>query len=66
MASAGALIGMMMGAFQPEEQERPTTLAHYLEALHIRDQSIAVWEQFFEMWDVLLCPPSMTLFLMNK
>jgi amidase len=59
LASAGALIGMMMGAFQPEEQERPTTLAHYLEALHIRDQSIAAWEQFFEKWDVLLCPPSM-------
>jgi amidase len=59
LASTGALIGMMMGAFQPEEQERPTTLAHYLEALHIRDQSIAAWEQFFEKWDVLLCPPSM-------
>ena len=59
LASAGALIGMMMGAFQPEGQERPTTLAHYLEALHIRDQSIAAWEQFFEKWDVLLCPPSM-------
>ena len=59
LASAGALIGMMMGAFQPEQQERPTTLAHYLEALDIRDQSIAAWEQFFEKWDVLLCPPSM-------
>ena len=59
LASTGALIGMMMGAFQPEEQERPTTLAHYLEALDIRDQSIAAWEQFFEKWDVLLCPPSM-------
>jgi amidase len=59
LASTGALIGMMMGAFQPEEQERPTTLAHYLEALDIRDQSIAAWEHFFEKWDVLLCPPSM-------
>src|SRR5258708_950191 len=59
LASAGALIGMMMGAFQPEEQERPTTLAYYLEALDIRDQSIAAWEHFFEKWDVLLCPPSM-------
>ena len=59
LASTGALIGMMMGAFQPEEQERPTTLAQYLEALDIRDQSIAAWEQFFEKWDVLLCPPSM-------
>ena len=59
LASTGALIGMMMGAFQQEEQERPTTLAQYLEALDIRDQSIAAWEQFFEKWDVLLCPPSM-------
>ncbi len=56
---AGALIGMMTGAFQPEEQERPTTLASYLEALHIRDQSILAWEQFFDEWDMLLCPPSM-------
>ena len=50
---------MMVGAFQPEEQERPTTLAQYLEALDRRDQSILAWEQFFEKWDVLLCPPSM-------
>jgi amidase len=60
LASAGALIGMMIGAFQPEEQERPTSLEQYLEALNIRDQSILAWEQFFEAWDVLLCPPSMT------
>jgi amidase len=59
LASAGALIGMMTGAVQPGEQERPTTLAHYLEALHRRDQSIIAWEQFFDEWDVLLCPPSM-------
>ncbi len=55
---AGALIGMMIGVFQPEEQERPITLAQYLEALHRRDQSIIAWEQFFEKWDALLCPPS--------
>src|SRR2546421_5771465 len=59
LVSAGALIGMMIGAFEPEEQERPTTLAQYLEALHWRDQSILAWEQFFDEWDVLLCPPSM-------
>ncbi len=23
------------------------------------DQSIIAWEQFFDEWDVLLCPPSM-------
>jgi amidase len=56
---AGALISMTTGAFQPEEQEQPTTLAQYLEALDRRDQSIIAWEQFFEKWDVLLCPPSM-------
>src|SRR5215469_706166 len=59
LMSAGALIGMMIGAFKPEEQEQPTTLAKYLEALHTRDQSILAWEQFFDKWDVLLCPPSM-------
>ena len=59
LASAGALIGMMLGAFQPEEQERSTRLSQYLEALHIRDQAILAWEQLFEKWDVLLCPPSM-------
>jgi len=59
LMNAGALIGMMVGAFQPEEQERPATLAQYLEALDRRDQSTLAWEQFFEKWDVLLCPPSM-------
>ncbi len=59
-ASAGALIGMMVGAFQPEENQSPTTFAQYLEALHRRDRSMIVWEQFFHEWDVLLCPPSMT------
>jgi amidase len=38
---------------------QPTTLAQYLEALHRRDQSIIAWEQFFQAWDVLLCPASM-------
>jgi amidase len=55
---AGQLIGMTTGAFQPEENEPPTTLAQYLEALHRRDQSIIAWERFFEKFDVLLCPPS--------
>ena len=57
--SAGALIGMAIGAFQPEAHERPTTLAQYLEALHRRDRSILAWEQFFQTWDALLCPASM-------
>jgi amidase len=58
LSSATELIGMSSGAFQPEEHEPPTTLAQYLEALHRRDQSIIAWEQFFQAWDVLLCPPS--------
>jgi amidase len=60
LSRAGALIGMVIGAFQPKENKPPTTLAHYLEALHRRDQSIIAWEHFFAEWDVLLCPPSMT------
>jgi amidase len=60
LSSAGELIGMMIGAFQPEENKPPTTLAQYLAALHQRDQSILAWEQFFDKWDVLLAPPSMT------
>jgi amidase len=56
---AGEVIGMITGVFQSNEQERATTLAHYLEALNIRDQSIHAWEQFFEKWDVLLSPASM-------
>ena len=59
LMSAGQLIGMITGAFQTEEHEQPATLAQYLEALHRRDQSIIAWEQFFQAWDVLLCPPSM-------
>ncbi|MEZ4860184.1 MAG: amidase family protein [Caldilineaceae bacterium] len=60
LANAGELIGMMIGAFQPEAQTNPTTLAHYLMALHQRDQAIMAWEHFFAQWDALLCPPAMT------
>src|SRR6266536_318780 len=59
LARAGEVISMITGTFQSEEQERPTTLAQYLEALDTRDQSILAWEQFFEEWDMLVCPPSM-------
>jgi len=37
LSRAGALIGMVIGAFQPEENKPPTPLAHYLAALHRRD-----------------------------
>jgi amidase len=59
LMSAGELIGMMVGAFQPEADTAPTTLAQYLEALHRRDQSMLAWEQFFQSWDALLCPAAM-------
>jgi amidase len=59
LASAGELIGMATGAFQPEEDTPPTTLADYLAALHRRDQSMLAWERFFNTWDALLCPASM-------
>jgi len=60
LSSAGELVGMMLGAFQREEGKQPTTLAQYLEALDRRDRSIIAWERFFDEWDALLCPPSMT------
>lgn len=57
-ARLGELIGIAIGAFQPGAQ--PATLTQYMQALHFRDQSILAWESFFESWDVLLCPASMT------
>jgi len=60
LATGGALVGMTIGAVQPGAQEPPATLVQYLEALDRRDQSIIAWEQFFDRWDVLLCPASMT------
>ncbi len=56
----GALVGMMLGAFQPDAHQSPPTLAQYLEALDRRDRSMIAWERFFGDWDVLLSPPSMT------
>ena len=58
LARAGALVGMAIGAVQPGGQETPVALTQYLDALDRRDQSIVAWEQFFEQWDVLLCPPA--------
>lgn len=59
LASGGELIGMMLGTVQPESQEKPVTLARYFKALARRDESIVAWEQFFQSWDALLCPPAM-------
>jgi amidase len=60
LSNAGELMGMMIGAFQPEADQPPATLAQYLEHLAKRDQAIIAWEHFFDEWDVLLCPPSLT------
>lgn len=60
LASAGALIGMMLGAFGPGAGERPAALTAYLAALDRRDTVILAWERFFEGWDALLCPVAMT------
>lgn len=60
LTRTGELIGMAVGAFHPEDGSQPIPLARYLEALHVRDASILAWEQFFDRWDALLCPASMT------
>ena len=49
---AGRLFSLIVGAFGTP----PTSLADYLTALQQRHATIARWEQFFEAWDVLLCP----------
>ena len=59
LSRAGDLIGMALGAFQPNPKSAPAPLAGYLERLHQRDRSILAWETFFERWDILICPASM-------
>jgi amidase len=59
LARGGALVGMMLGATQPN-QKQPPTLADYMTALQQRDASIAAWDRFFEQWDALLCAPAVT------
>ena len=60
LAAGGALIGMMLGAAQPDKDAPPPGLAEYFAALHKRDRSIIAWEKFLSPWDALLCPVSMT------
>jgi len=59
LSRAGALIGMGIGACQPQENKPPTPRAHYWAALHRRDQSMLAWEHFCAEGEVLLCSPSM-------
>jgi amidase len=54
-----ALLDLLFGAFESEGDHPLPRLSAYLEALALRDQAILAWEQFFEEWDVLLCPPSL-------
>lgn len=63
LGRAGELIGLITGAFQPQEEnkaEEPVPFTQYLIALEERDKAINAWEQFFNKWDVLLCPVAMT------
>jgi len=57
---AGELIGMMIGAAQPDSGDKPATLAAYCAALARRDRSILAWEDFFAQYDALICPASAT------
>ncbi len=46
--------------FQPQPKDvKPVSLANYLKALDQRDLFITAWEDFFDDWDVLLCPVAM-------
>lgn len=51
-------VALAISAFNPKENQAPVTLAEYFEALQRRDQHIIAWEQFFDAWDVLICPAS--------
>ncbi len=58
--SAADLIAMMVGVYHPKDGDPAAKLGDYLEALRERDRTIAVWESFFDQWDILLCPAAMT------
>jgi amidase len=57
--SAADLISMMVGVYHPKDGDPAATLGQYMEALRKRDGTIALWEGFFDQWDVLLCPAAM-------
>jgi amidase len=60
LSSAGELIGMVIGVFKPEENKPPTALANTWTRFISATSPLSPGEQFFDEWDVLLCPPSMT------
>ena len=55
----GDLVQMMVGAFQPSGEPRPTFEEH-LRASARREERSAELERWFAAWDVLLCPVAMT------
>lgn len=57
--SAADLIAMMVGVYHPKEGDPAATLGQYVRALREREQTMAVWERFFDQWDVLLSPAAM-------
>lgn len=57
--SAADLIAMMVGVYHPKDGDPGAKLGQYMEALRKRDKTIAVWQRFFDRWDVLLCPTAM-------
>ena len=60
LADTGALIGMVLGAFESGGDPPGPSLADYFSALQRRDAVTATWERFFDDCDVLLCPVAMT------
>jgi len=58
LASFGELVGIMFSGLQPGSKRAEA--AQYFEVLARRDRSMVAWDAFFEDWDVLIWPPSMT------
>jgi amidase len=51
------LFGLLVGAAHGAEGDPAApTLRQYLRALDRRDRITAIWERFFDDWDVFLCP----------
>jgi amidase len=43
-----------------DPDDEPVSLPEFLEAMDTRDHIIRLWEAFFDKWDALICPVSMT------
>jgi len=51
---------MSIEASMPDTDKSALTLDIFQKVLQRRDQFIIAWEQFFEDWDALICPVTMT------